>query len=142
MKATAGDTHLGGEDIDTMVVDYLKGEFKKKYGKDLTNPKSIRRLRTAAERAKRTLSTSTTATIEIDAILDSIDFNIVLSRAKLDDICSDFYKKAMEPVIKVLTDAKISKADVHEIVLVGGTTRIPKLQEKLSEFFNGKDCVL
>ena len=139
VKATAGDTHLGGEDIDTMLVAYLKGEFKKKYGKDLTNPKSIRRLRTAAERAKRTLSTSTTATIEIDAIVDSTDFNVVLSRAKLDDICAEFYKKAMEPVIKVLTDAKISKADVHEIVLVGGTTRIPKLQEKLSEFFNGKE---
>ena len=139
VKATAGDTHLGGEDIDMKIVSYLKGEFKKKYGKDLTNPKSIRRLRTAAERAKRTLSTSTTATIEIDAIMDSIDFNIVLSRAKLDDICAEFYKKALEPVTKVLIDSKISKADVHEIVLVGGTTRIPKLQEELSKFFNGKD---
>lgn len=139
VKATAGDTHLGGEDIDTKIVSYLKGEFKKKYGKDLTNPKSIRRLRTAAERAKRTLSTSTTSTIEIDAIMDSIDFNIVLSRAKLDDICAEFYKKALDPVTKVLTDSKISKADVHEIVLVGGTTRIPKLQEELSKFFNGKE---
>ena len=139
VKATAGDTHLGGEDIDTMIVSYLREEFLKKHKKALTNPKSIRRLRTAAERAKRTLSTSTTATIEIDAIMDSIDFNIVLSRAKLDDICAEFYKKAMEPVTKVLTDAKISKADVHEIVLVGGTTRIPKLQEELSKFFNGKD---
>ena len=139
VKATAGDTHLGGEDIDTMVVSYLKEEFRKKHKKDLTNPKSIRRLRTAAERAKRTLSTSTTAIIEIDAIMEGIDFNCVLSRAKLDDICTDFYKKAMAPVTKVLADAKISKADVHEIVLVGGTTRIPKLQEELSKFFNGKD---
>ena len=139
VKATAGDTHLGGEDIDTMIVSYLKEEFLKKHTKVLTNPKSIRRLRTAAERAKRTLSTSTTAIIEIDAIMEGIDFNCVLSRAKLDDICADFYKRAMAPVTKVLADAKISKADVHEIVLVGGTTRIPKLQEELSKFFNGKD---
>ena len=139
VKATAGDTHLGGEDIDIMLVEHFKEEFKKKHRRDITNPKAIRRLRTAAERAKRTLSTATTATIEIDAIMDSIDFNTVISRAKFDDICAAFYKKAMEPVTKVLTDAKISKADIHEIVLVGGTTRIPKLQEKLSEFFNGKE---
>jgi len=139
VKATAGDTHLGGEDIDIMLVSYFKDEFKKKHKRELTNPKAIRRLRTAAERAKRTLSTATTATIEIDAIMDSIDFNAVITRAKFDDICSSFYKKAMEPVTKVLTDAKISKADIHEIVLVGGTTRIPKLQEELSKFFNGKE---
>jgi len=139
VKATAGDTHLGGEDIDIMLVNHFKEEFKKKHRRDITNPKAIRRLRTAAERAKRTLSTATTATIEIDAIMDSIDFNTVISRAKFDDICAEFYKRAMEPVTKVLTDAKISKADIHEIVLVGGTTRIPKLQEKLSEYFNGKE---
>jgi heat shock protein 1/8 len=139
VKATAGDTHLGGEDIDIMLVDHLKEEFRKKHKRDITNPRAIRRLRTAAERAKRTLSTANTATIEIDAIMDSIDFNAVISRAKFDDICAGFYKKAMEPVTKVLTDAKISKADIHEIVLVGGTTRIPKLQEELSKFFNGKE---
>ena len=139
VKATAGDTHLGGEDIDIMLVSHFKDEFKKKHKRDITNPRAIRRLRTAAERAKRTLSTANTATIEVDAIMDSIDFNTVISRAKFDDICAEFYKKAMEPVIKVLTDAKISKADIHEIVLVGGTTRIPKLQEELSKFFNGKE---
>lgn len=139
VKATAGDTHLGGEDIDTMLVDFLKEEFRKKHKKTIENPKAIRRLRTAAERAKRTLSTSTTAAIEIDALMDSIDFNTVLTRARFDDICSGFYKKAMEPVTKVLTDAKISKSQIDEIVLVGGTTRIPKLQEELSKFFNGKD---
>jgi heat shock 70kDa protein 1/2/6/8 len=139
VKATAGDTHLGGEDIDIMLVSHLKEEFRKKHKRDITNPKAIRRLRTAAERAKRTLSTANTATIEVDAIMDSIDFNTVISRAKFDDICAEFYKKAMEPVMKVLTDAKISKADIHEIVLVGGTTRIPKLQEELSKFFNGKE---
>jgi L1 cell adhesion molecule like protein len=139
VKATAGDTHLGGEDIDIMIVEYLKGEFKKKHKRDITSPKAIRRLRTAAERAKRTLSTATTATIEVDSIMDVIDFNAVISRAKFDDICAGFYKRAMEPVIRVLSDAKISKADIHEIVLVGGTTRIPKLQEELSKFFNGKE---
>ena len=139
VKATAGDTHLGGEDIDTMVVDYLKTEFKKKYRGDITNPRAIRRLRTAAERAKRTLSTSTTATIEIDALVDGTDFNTVITRAKFDDICSGFYKKALEPVSKVLADAKIGKAQIDEVVLVGGTTRIPKLQEELSKFFGGKD---
>jgi heat shock protein 1/8 len=139
VKATAGDTHLGGEDIDTMVVEYLKDEFKKKYRRDITNPKAIRRLRTAAERAKRTLSTSTTATIEIDTLVEGVDFNTVLSRAKFDDLCAAFYKKALEPVTKVLTDAKVSKASVSEIVLVGGTTRIPKLQEELRKFFGGKE---
>jgi heat shock protein 1/8 len=139
VKATAGDTHLGGEDIDTMIVDYLKEEFRKKHKKTVENPRAIRRLRTAAERAKRTLSTSTNAAIEIDALMDSIDFNTVLTRARFDDICAGFYKKAMEPVTKVLTDAKISKSQINEIVLVGGTTRIPKLQEELSKFFNGKE---
>ena len=139
VKATAGDTHLGGEDIDTMVVAWMKEEFRKKYKKDVTHPRSIRRMRTAAERAKRTLSTSTSAMIEIDALVDSTDFNIVLSRARFDDICAGFYKRAMDPVSKVLADARVSKADIHEIVLVGGTTRIPKLQEVLSEFFNGKE---
>ena len=139
VKATAGDTHLGGEDIDTMVVDWMKEEFQKKHKKAVTNARSIRRMRTAAERAKRTLSTSASAVIEIDALIDSTDFNIVLSRAKFDDICVGFYKRAMDPVSKVLADARVSKADIHEIVLVGGTTRIPKLQEALSEFFNGKE---
>ena len=139
VKATAGDTHLGGEDIDTMVVEYLKDEFKKKYRRDITNAKAIRRLRTAAERAKRTLSTSTTATIEIDTLVEGVDFNTVLSRAKFDDLCAAFYKKALEPVTKVLTDAKVSKASVSEVVLVGGTTRIPKLQEELRKFFGGKE---
>jgi len=139
VKATAGDTHLGGEDIDTMIVDFLKEEFRKKHKKTIENPRAIRRLRTAAERAKRTLSTSTNATIEIDALMDSIDFNTVLTRARFDDICVGFYKKAMEPVTKVLMDAKISKSQINEIVLVGGTTRIPKLQEELSKFFNGKE---
>ena len=139
VKATAGDTHLGGEDIDTLIVGYLKDEFKKKHKRDVTNPRALRRLRTSAERAKRTLSTATSAAVEIDALMDSIDFNAVLTRAKFEDMCSAFFKKALDPVTQVLMDAKISKNDVHEIVMVGGTTRIPKLQTELSKFFNGKE---
>jgi len=138
VKATAGDTHLGGEDIDDMVVAHFKAEFKKKFRMDITNKKHLRRLRTAAERAKRTLSTATTATVEVDSLGD-FDFNSVLTRAKFEDICSDFFKRAMRPVEQALRDSKISKGDIHEIVLVGGTTRIPKLQAMISQYFNGKE---
>ena len=135
VKATAGDTHLGGEDIDEMIVQHLKTEFTKKFRMELTNKKHLRRLRTAAERAKRTLSTATMATIEIDSLGD-FDFNTVLTRAKFEDICSGFFKRAMLPVEQVIRDSKLSKSAIHEIVLVGGTTRIPKLQQLISEFFN------
>ena len=138
VKATAGDTHLGGEDIDDMVVNHLKDEFKKKFRMDITNKKHLRRLRNAAERAKRTLSTATTAAIEVDSLGD-FDFNTILTRAKFEDICSAFFKRAMLPVDQVLRDSKISKSNIHEIVLVGGTTRIPKLQSMISEYFNGKE---
>jgi len=138
VKATAGDTHLGGEDIDDKVVDYLKAEFQKKFRMELTSKKHLRRLRNAAERAKRTLSTATTATIEVDSLGD-FDFNTVITRAKFEDICSDFFKRTMVPVEQVLRDSKISKSSIHEIVLVGGTTRIPKLQSMISQYFNGKD---
>lgn len=138
VKATAGDTHLGGEDIDDMVVAHFKAEFKKKFRMDITNKKHLRRLRTAAERAKRTLSTATTATVEVDSLGD-FDFNSVLTRAKFEDICSDFFKRAMRPVEQALRDSKISKGNIHEIVLVGGTTRIPKLQTMISQYFNGKE---
>ena len=138
VKATAGDTHLGGEDIDDMVVAHFKAEFKKKFRMDITHKKHLRRLRTAAERAKRTLSTATTATVEVDSLGD-FDFNSVLTRAKFEDICSDFFKRAMRPVEQALRDSKISKGDIHEIVLVGGTTRIPKLQAMISQYFNGKE---
>jgi L1 cell adhesion molecule like protein len=139
VKATAGDTHLGGEDIDLLLVDYLKSEFKKKHRADVTTPRALRRLRTACEQAKRTLSNSTVATIEIDSLQDNIDFSIVLTRAKLEDLCASFFKRAMAPVEKVLSDAKVSKAAINDIVLVGGTTRIPKLQAELKSFFNGKE---
>ena len=140
VKATAGDTHLGGEDFDTRLVEHFAEEFKKKNKKDLTeNKRSLRRLRTECEKAKRTLSTSTTANIEIDSLFDGIDFNSSITRAKFENLCDDLFRKAINPVEQVLKDSKISKSNVHEIVLVGGSTRIPKIQQMLSDFFNGKE---
>ena len=139
VKATGGDTRLGGEDFDNRVVDYFVAEFKKKYKKDPSdNKRAIRRLRTACERAKRQLSSSTVAQIEIDGFFDGIDFASSISRATFENINADLFKRTMDPVEKVLRDAKMSKSQVHEIVLVGGSTRIPKIQAMLSEYFNGK----
>jgi len=140
VKATAGDTHLGGEDFDNRMVDYFLADFKKRFKKDMSkNQRSLRRLRTACERAKRTLSSSTQAHIEIDSLFDGVDYNSTITRARFEDLCMDYFKKCMEPCEKVLRDSKISKNDVHEIVLVGGSTRIPKVQSMLSDFFNGKE---
>merc|ERR1712084_146867 len=140
VKATAGDTHLGGEDFDNRMVDYFLQDFKRRHRKDMSkNQRSLRRLRTACERAKRTLSSSTQAHIEIDSLFDGIDFNSTITRARFEDLCMDYFKKCMEPCEKVLRDAKISKNQVHEVVLVGGSTRIPKIQSLLSDFFNGKE---
>jgi len=137
--ATAGDTHLGGSDIDSRLLEYCVGEFKKKHKKDLTeSPKSLRRLRTACERAKCSLSASTTATIDIDSLFEGEDFTCTITRSKFDDLCLDIFQKAIEPVKRVLLDAKLSKSEVDEIVLVGGSTRILKIQNLLSEFFGGK----
>ncbi|KAL7692399.1 putative Heat shock protein 70 family [Plasmopara halstedii] len=140
VKATAGDTHLGGEDFDNRLVDHFVQEFKRKHRKDLSqNQRALRRLRTACERAKRTLSSSAQAYIEIDSLFDGIDFNSTITRARFEDMCGDYFRKTMEPVEKVLRDAKLSKSQVHEVVLVGGSTRIPKVQQLLSDFFNGKE---
>jgi heat shock protein 1/8 len=140
VKATAGDTHLGGEDFDNRMVDYFLTDFKRKHRKDMSgNNRSLRRLRTACERAKRTLSSTTQAHIEIDSLFDGIDYNATITRARFEDLCMDQFKKCMDPVEKVLRDAKSSKGAVDEIVLVGGSTRIPKVQAMLSEFFNGKE---
>jgi L1 cell adhesion molecule like protein len=140
VKATAGDTHLGGEDFDNRLVDHFVQEFKRKFKKDIIdNQRALRRLRTACERAKRTLSSSTQAHIEIDSLYEGIDFNSVITRARFEDLNMDYFRKCMEPVEKVLKDSRLSKSQVHEIVLVGGSTRIPKVQELLVEFFNGKE---
>jgi len=141
VKATAGDTHLGGEDFDNKIVDYCIKEFNKKNKNvDLSgNHRALRRLRTQCERAKRTLSANTTATIEIDSLAEGIDFTCVLSRARFEDLCMDYFKNSMTPVEKVLKDSGVSKKDVSEVVLVGGSTRIPKVQQMISAFFNEKE---
>merc|ERR1712183_349698 len=140
VKSTAGDTHLGGEDFDNRMVDFFLQEFKRRHRKDMSkNQRALRRLRTACERAKRTLSSSTQAHLEIDSLFDGIDFNSTITRARFEDLCMDQFKKCMDPVEKVLRDAKISKGSVDEVVLVGGSTRIPKVQSMLSDFFNGKE---
>ena len=140
VKATAGDTHLGGEDFDNRMVEYFKQEFKKKHKKDISdNQRALRRLRTACERAKRTLSSSTQAVIEIDSLHSGIDFNSTITRARFEDMNMDYFRKCMAPVEKVLKDASMSKSKVDEVVLVGGSTRIPKIQDMLSEYFNGKE---
>ena len=140
VKATAGDTHLGGEDFDTKLVEFMAEEFKRKSKKDITeNKRALRRLRTACESAKRTLSSSSTAGLEIDSLYEGVDFNTTITRAKFENICDELFKKTMAPVDQVLMDSKISKNDIHEVVLVGGSTRIPKIQQLLSEYFNGKE---
>ena len=139
VKATAGDTHLGGEDIDNRIVKHVLEEFKKKHKVDLVdNKRAVRRIQTAAERAKRALSGNTTATIEVDSLHEGIDFSVVLTRARYEALCADIFIKTLEPVESVLKDSKISKGDIHDVVLVGGSTRIPKVQELLSNMFNGK----
>jgi len=141
VKATAGDTHLGGEDFDNRMVNYLVQEFKRKHrGKDPSvNARALRRLRTAAERAKRTLSAAHSASIEIDAFFEGVDFFTSITRARFEELNMDLFRKCMDPVEKVLRDSKIAKNRVHEIVLVGGSTRIPKVQSMLKDFFNGKE---
>ena len=140
VKATAGDTHLGGEDFDNRMVDYFVQEFKRKFKKDLSgSTRAMRRLRTACERAKRTLSSSTQAQLEIDSLYEGTDFNSTMTRARFEELNMDYFRKCMEPVVNVLRDAKMAKSEVHELVLVGGSTRIPKVQEMLSEFFGGKE---
>merc|ERR1712194_668395 len=141
VKSTAGDTHLGGEDFDNRLVDFCVQDFKRKNrGKDLTgNQRALRRLRTQCERAKRTLSSSTQATIEIDSLFEGIDFSCSISRARFEELCMDYFRNAMGPVEKALRDSGVDKKSVNEVVLVGGSTRIPKVQTLLQEFFNGKE---
>ena len=140
VKATGGDTHLGGEDFDTRLVKHFVTEFKRKNKKDISeNKRAIRRLRTACERAKRTLSSSASTTIELDSLYEGVDFYSSITRARFEELCSDLFRKCMDPVEQVLKDSKMSKSDVHEVVLVGGSTRVPKIQSLLSEFFNGKE---
>jgi L1 cell adhesion molecule like protein len=138
--ATGGDTHLGGEDFDNRLVEHFCKEFQRVNKKDLKeNSRSLRRLKTACEKAKITLSSSTKANIEIDSLYEGIDFNSSITRARFEDLCSDLFREALKPVDQVLMDAKVSKSQVDEIVLVGGSTRIPKMRVMLQEYFNGKN---
>lgn len=143
VKSTAGDTHLGGEDFDNRMVNHFTEDFKRKYKKDLKgNARALRRLRTACERAKRTLSSSTEATLEIDALHDGVDFNAKITRARFEEMNMDLFRSTMEPVERALTDAKLDKGAIHEVVLVGGSIRIPKIQKMLQDFFCGKSLNL
>ena len=140
VKATSGDTHLGGEDFDNLLVKHFSTEFKRKHKLDISdNKRALRRLRTACEKAKRTLSSGTNASIEIDSLMEGTDFFSSISRAKFESLCITLFTKSIEPVEKVLRDSKLSKNQIDDIVLVGGSTRIPKIQELLQNYFNGKE---
>jgi L1 cell adhesion molecule like protein len=140
VKATSGDTHLGGEDFDQRMVNHFIQEFKRKHKKDIAdNKRAVRRLRTACERAKRTLSTATQANIEIDSLHEGVDFYTSITRARFEELNADLFRGTLEPVEKALRDSKLDKAGVHDIVLVGGSTRIPKVQKLLQDFFNGRE---
>lgn len=139
VKAVRGNSHLGGEDFDNRLVAHFANEFKRKHKKDLlTNPRAVRRLRTACERAKRTLSSQTQASIEVDSLFDGIDFSSSITRARFEELNMDLFRSILDNVEKVLIDAKVDKASVHEVVMVGGSTRIPKIKSLISDFFNGK----
>jgi len=140
VKATAGDTHLGGEDFDNLLVQHFMNEFKRKTGCDISeNNRAKRRLRTACEKAKRSLSSGNSATIEVDSLAEGNDLFSSITRARFESMCMPLFQKCIDPVSRVLSDAGISKNKIDEIVLVGGSTRIPKIQELLSKFFNGKE---
>ena len=140
LKSTAGDTHLGGEAFDNRMVNHFITEFKRKFKKDMSgNKRAVQRLRTACERAKRTLSSTTEARIEIDSLYEGVDFCTKITRAKFEELCSDLFRGSLESVEKALRDAKLDKGQIDEIVLVGGSTRIPRIQKLLQDFFNGKE---
>jgi len=138
--ATSGDTHLGGEDFDNRMVEHFRQQFKRKSKIDIKdNARALRRLRTQCERAKRALSSGTVATVHVDSLQDGVDFQDKINRAKFENLCSDLFRKCIAPVEKVLKETGLSKEQIHEVVLVGGSTRIPKVQKLLSDFFNGKE---
>ena len=140
VKATSGDTHLGGSDFDSLMVKHFMDEFKRKNKVDLSgNKRAVRRLRTACERAKRGLSSASTASVELESLHEGIDLFSQISRARFESLCMNLFTNCLNPVSKVLQDAGVSKGQVDEIVLVGGSTRIPKVQELLCSYFNGKE---
>ena len=141
VKATAGDTHLGGEDFDQRLMEHFCKEFRMKHKKDLTSSdRALRRLRTACERAKCSLSSQPQATVEIDSLFEGVDFASTISRAKFEDLCGDYFRACLAPCEKVLIDAKMNKSQIQEVVLVGGSTRIPKVQQLVREYFGREPC--
>ena len=139
VKATAGDTHLGGQDFDTNLLEHFKAEYKRKTKKDISgDPRALRRLRSACERAKRTLSSASQTTVEIDSLFEGEDLAANITRARFEDLNQKAFSGTLQPVEQVLKDAALEKSKVDEVVLVGGSTRIPKIQKLLSDFFNGK----
>jgi L1 cell adhesion molecule like protein len=137
--STAGDTHLGGEDFDNALVDYCSGEFEKKTKANIkSNPRAMRRLRTVVERAKRTLSSATQTTIEVDSLAEGHDFNMTITRAKFEQLCESLFRRTVAPLDQLLKDAKLSKDDINEIVMVGGSTRVPRIRQLVSEYFGNK----
>ena len=143
VRSTAGDTHLGGEDFDARIMDWIMDDIARRFPGSVEEIKgsdrALRRLRTASERAKRLLSSSTQAVIEIDGLAAGLDFTATLSRAKFEELCSELFLRTLLPLEQVLRDARVGREDVHEVVLVGGSTRIPKIQSLLSTFFGGKE---
>ena len=142
VKSTSGDTHLGREDFDNRLVAHFIAEFENKYKKDISdNKRAVRRLRTACERAKRTLSSSSQASVEIDSLYEGIDFYTIITRARFEELNADLFRGTLDPVEKSLRDAKMDKAGIHDIFLVGGSTRIIKVQKLLQDFFIGRELV-
>jgi L1 cell adhesion molecule like protein len=139
VKATAGDTHLGGEDFDSLLVEYCVDEFKKKTKLDIKgNARALRRLRSSVEKAKRSLSTATQATIEIDSLAEGVDYQTTITRAKFEQLCDSVFKRTIAPLDQLLKDAKMEKGEINEIVMVGGSSRIPKIRQLLTDYFSGK----
>ena len=140
VRATNGNTHLGGEDFDNRLIEYCAEEFRRKTGIDIkSNPKAIYRVRASCQKAKIALSSATQAIVDIDGLMNGEDLNVVITRSKFEDLCMDLFQKCISPLEKVIKDAKMSKNQVHDVVLVGGSTRIPKIQQMVQEFFNGKE---
>ncbi len=141
VRATSGDTHLGGEDFDQRLMAHCVEQFKRKHkGMDVSDdPKALQRIRKQCELAKRALSSATQTTVDVDAVHQGIDLSIPISRAKFEELCSDLFKRTLKPVARVLKDAGLKKADVDQVVLVGGSTRVPKVQSLLRDFFDGKE---
>ena len=138
--ATAGDTHLGGEDFDQRVTEHFVKAFKKKHGVDIkSDVRALQKLKSEVEKAKRDLSSVQSVKIDIEGLIDGIDFEENLTRAKFEELCNDLFKNTLKPVETVLEDAGLKKSEVDEIVLVGGSTRIPKVQKLIKDFFNGKE---